>query len=83
MLRKAIKDEKKPAFDSITADRLDLWNVSIKIDVNLPEKLRERPRAKALHPTEILSDVFPNGTLAVNTFHIIVDAPPGTCHTIV
>jgi hypothetical protein len=83
MLRKSIKDEKKPAFDSITADRLDLWNVSIKIDDNLPENLRERPREKALRPTEILSDVFPNGTPAVNTLHIVVDAPPGTCHSTV
>src|ERR1700683_5724200 len=27
-LRKAIKDEKKPVFDEITADSLDLWKVS-------------------------------------------------------
>jgi Crinkler effector protein N-terminal domain len=28
VLRKAIKDEKKSAFDSIDADRLDLWNAN-------------------------------------------------------
>src|SRR6267154_736510 len=27
-LKKAIKDEKKPLFDDITADSLDLWKVS-------------------------------------------------------
>jgi Crinkler effector protein N-terminal domain len=83
MLREAIKDKTKPAFDSTAANRLDLWKVSIKIDDNLPEKLSGRPREKALHPTEILSDLFPNGTPAVNTLHIVVDAPPGTCHTTV
>jgi hypothetical protein len=78
MLRKAIKDEKK-SFDSIDADRLDLWNVSIEIDDDLSEKLAERPHERTLRPTEILSDVFPNGTPAVNTLHIVVYAPPGTC----
>ena len=82
VLRKAIKDEKKPAFDSITANRLNLWNVSIKINDNLPEKLREHSHKKALCLTKILSDVFPNGTLAVNTLHIVIDAPPGMCHTV-
>jgi Crinkler effector protein N-terminal domain len=47
VLRKAIKDEKKPAFDSITVDSLDLSNVSIEIN-DLPGKLGERPRENDL-----------------------------------
>jgi hypothetical protein len=42
-LKKAIKDEKKPAFDHIPADTLVLWEVHILADENLKgnvEKLR-------------------------------------------
>ena len=40
-LKKAIKEEVKPAFDHITANSLDIWNVSIPIheDTNLQAKV--------------------------------------------
>lgn len=32
VLKKAIKEEMKPAFDHITTNSLEIWNVSIPID---------------------------------------------------
>jgi hypothetical protein len=35
-LKDAIKDKKRPAFDDMPADRLDLWKVSKRIAQSLP-----------------------------------------------
>jgi hypothetical protein len=41
VLRKLIKDEKRPVFDHVTADSLILWKVSIPVDLSLKWKLGE------------------------------------------
>jgi len=42
-LKEVIKEKKKPAFDFITTDSLDVWKVSIPIDedVNLVEQVKK------------------------------------------
>jgi hypothetical protein len=77
MLRKAVKDEKKPAFDSITADRLDLWYAN-----NIPTDVDKRDfqtklnwivaNEDALRGAKKLSSVF--GSLEEETLHVIVKA---------
>ena len=77
MLRKAVKDEKKPAFDSITADRLDLWNAN-----NIPTDVDKRDfqtklnwivaNEGVLRGAKKLSSVF--GSLGEETLHVIVKA---------
>jgi hypothetical protein len=38
-LKKAIKEEKKPAFDHVTADSLALWKVSFPVNHSLQQNL--------------------------------------------
>ena len=77
MLRKAIKDEKKPAFDSITADRLDLWNANnIPTDGDKGDFQTKLNRILAMEDSlrgaRKLSSVF--GSLEEETLHVIVKA---------
>jgi hypothetical protein len=68
-LKKAIKDEKKPAFDHIPADTLILWNVSVRDDEHLEENIKELD--KALAPMDVLSEVFPTCPVQKH-LHIVV-----------
>ncbi|KAF8233636.1 hypothetical protein L208DRAFT_878891 [Tricholoma matsutake] len=75
VLREVIKAEKKPAFDSITADRLDLWNAN-----NIPTDGDKRDfqtklnwivaNEDSLRGAKKLSSVF--GSLEEETLHVIV-----------
>ena len=61
-LKKAIKEEKKPAFDNITADSLEVWNVSIPIDedANLEARVKDLRlhEKKPLWPSKGLHRIF-------------------------
>src|SRR5260221_1901536 len=63
-LKKAIKEEMKPAFDQIDADSLDVWNVSIPIDedTNLKAQVKglRLHAKKSLLPVRPLSGIFRN-----------------------
>jgi hypothetical protein len=78
LLKDAIKEEKKPAFDHITAGSLDLWNVSIPIDrdTNIEERVKDLRlhEEKPLWPLKILLKTFID--LDEDTLHVVVKAPP-------
>jgi len=78
-LKKAIKEEKKPAFDHITADSLDVWNVSIPIDedTNLQAQVKNLKvlEAKSLLPMQPLSGIFQN--VVKQHLNVIVRASTG------
>ena len=72
---------KKPAFDQIPANSLDVWNVSIPIDrdTNIEGQVQNLNvlATKSLLPVEPLSDIFRN---VVETYlHVIVRASTGEC----
>ena len=78
-LKKAIKGEKK-AFEDIDADSLNLWKVSIPINVD--GSLEENPSdfnfdEGSLPPSTRLSKVFMDG-LEEGQLHIVVQ-PPHHC----
>jgi hypothetical protein len=74
-LRKAIKEEKQPQLDHVTADSLTLWNVSIPVDDGLKENVSNVIRVQeALSPAVQLSDVFTD-VLIQKHVHIIVKSP--------
>jgi hypothetical protein len=75
-LRKAIKQEKRPYFDHVPADTLDLWKVSA-----IPSNRRLKEEVEKLNlvlsPTDVLSDVFLAG-VERKIVHIVVECPlPG------
>ena len=85
-LRKAVKDEKKPALDHIATNSLDLWKVSMPIDKNVDAKLRvinlHHGPVKELLPTQRLSQVFSTPPLE-DHLHIIVQLPTaGECDSL-
>jgi hypothetical protein len=68
-LKEAIKEKKKPAFDDITADSLDVWNVSIPIDEDT--KLQAKVEGLRLHERKPLWPL--KGLLVVEHYlHVIV-----------
>ena len=77
-LKKAIKEEMKPAFDYITANSLEIWNVSIPIDedTNLEAQVKDLRlhEKKPLWPLKGLLRIFRD--LDKETLHVVVKAPP-------
>ena len=75
---KAIKEEMKPAFDHITANSLDIWNVSIPIDedANLEAQVKDLRlhEKKPLWPLKGLLRI--SRDLDKETLHVVVKAPP-------
>ncbi|KAF8227713.1 hypothetical protein L208DRAFT_1295299 [Tricholoma matsutake] len=80
-LKKAIKEEKKQVFDHITADSLDVWNVSIPIDedTNLEAQVKNLRlhEKKSLLPMQLLSGIFRN--VVEQHLPVIVHASTGEC----
>jgi hypothetical protein len=76
-LRKAIKDEKRPAFDHVPADTLLLWQVSIPVNRNLTENLSKLDFVddRSLLPVKRLSGVFSDQPEDEH-LHIVVRVPP-------
>ena len=73
-LKKAIKAEKKFAFQHVDADALLLWRVSVPPRGNLDEFSVDFVEEKSLLPTEELSEVFP-GSPPRNNIHVVVKSP--------
>jgi hypothetical protein len=83
-LRKAIKHEKRPAFDYIPPDTLVLWKVSIVVNRSLTENISKLNFIDegSLFPMEELSEVFSDLPYR-KSLHIVVRAlPTGEFHTI-
>ena len=84
VLKKLIKKEKAPDFDSVVADKLILWFVSIPVDdtTMLEELVLENNKKKGVQkllPLRKISKVFP-GKPADEHIHIIVERPPCMLH---
>jgi hypothetical protein len=80
-LRKAIKDEKRHAFQHVDADTLVLWKVSMPVSRSLTDNLSKFDFVDegSLLPVEELTDVFSDSP-ARRHLHIVVRAPPvGEC----
>jgi hypothetical protein len=77
-LRKAIKDEKRPAFDHVPADTLLLWKVSILVNRNPTENLSKLDFVdeNSLLPVKKLSKIFSEKPEDEH-LHIVVRVPPG------
>ena len=73
VLKKAIKDEKWPAFDHIPADTLVLWKVSFPVNESLEENLKNGPLEQLLSPVDKLSKVFSD--VPDSYLHIVVKPP--------
>jgi len=76
-LKKAIKNEKKPAFDHVPADALVLWNVSVPVDRSLKENINNffLANEESLSPVQELSEIF-SDALTRKHLHVIVKSPP-------
>jgi Crinkler effector protein N-terminal domain len=78
-LKKAIKNEKKPAFDHIPTDTLILWKADITISRSLKGNLKNTEFKDELQllPIEHLSEHF-LGSLLQRHLHILIKVlPPG------
>jgi hypothetical protein len=77
-LRKAIKNEKKNAFQHVDPDTLILWKVSIPVDQSLNETLSELDLVDAgsLSPVKKLSKVFADAP-EEGHLHVVVKRPIG------
>ena len=75
-LKKAIKEEKKNVLGSNDADQLILWKVSIPVDANLNDSLKnlDLTNKEPLNPVDELSEVFPN-PLERKHLHIVAQLP--------
>ena len=80
-LKEAIKEKMKPAFDHITANSLDVWNVSIPIDedTNLQAQVKglRLHEKKSLLPVQPLSGIFRN--VVEQYLHVIVRTSTSEC----
>src|SRR5258705_103139 len=78
-LKEAIKVKMKPAFNHITPNSLDVWNVSIPIneDTNLQSQVKglRLYEKKSLLPMQPLSGIFRN--VVEQHLHVIVRASTG------
>jgi hypothetical protein len=79
-LKDAIKKKKKPAFNNITADSLDLWKVSIPVDEDELEqavKSRNVLKNKPLSSVKLLSDFFQE--VVKENLHVVVRIAQREC----
>jgi hypothetical protein len=78
-LKELIKDKKKPAFDHVPADTLDIFKVSLPVDHGLDAKVKRfRPEDERDHllsnTVKRLKGVF--GNPVDDHLHVIVLRPP-------
>ena len=75
ILKKAIKEEKCPLFNHVTADTLDLWNVSVPVQELSETHLHDlQPEHAPLVPVKRLGGLYPKAPLEEH-LHIIVRPP--------
>jgi hypothetical protein len=74
VLKKVIKEENKPEFDSFAANHLQLWKVEIRYGAN--DELKEfKPKDdEVLSPMEEIGEVFQGDPIRRHV-HIIVEVP--------
>lgn len=80
-LKKAIKAEKKPAFDIITADSLDLWKVSIPVgedDLEGQLKSQNVLKKRPLSSVKLLSEIFQD--VVKENVHVVVRIAQSECY---
>ena len=77
-LKKAIKHEKRHAFEHVDADTLDLWKVAIPADENLEGDLKmlNLDDVQPLSPLAKLASLFADHPVD-DHLDIVVKAPPG------
>jgi hypothetical protein len=78
MLKKAIKEEKKPVLDHIAADALQLWKADDPVEDSFTKnvgkvELRDEEKLSAVHE---LSDLFSKEPTRKHLHIIIVCDPP-------
>src|SRR6185312_15139155 len=83
ILKDAIKRKKRPIFDSIPANRLSLWKVSLPIDSGIDEALKQlvlehntEKNIQKLLPVKDLSTYFPTAPVKEH-IHVIIESPLG------
>ncbi|KAI6016138.1 hypothetical protein BKA83DRAFT_4060637, partial [Pisolithus microcarpus] len=69
-LKDAIKEKKKPYFDNVPADHLEIFRTSFPNDGELEDKLRNLNFNEPLQPTSLLGNIFTD--LPVENVHIAV-----------
>ncbi|CAG8649087.1 7688_t:CDS:2, partial [Paraglomus brasilianum] len=81
ILKDAIKRKKRPIFDSIPANRLSLWKVSLPIDSGIDEALKQlvlehntEKNIQKLLPVKDLSTYFPTAPVKEH-IHVIIESP--------
>ncbi|KAG1870605.1 hypothetical protein DFJ58DRAFT_763762 [Suillus subalutaceus] len=76
-LKKLIKEEKRPEFDAVAADRLQLWNAAnLTVDDTLESNVRRDIEHKLpLLPLAELSEVF-SSLPEEGHLHVVVQRPP-------
>ncbi|KAG1893776.1 uncharacterized protein F5891DRAFT_962503 [Suillus fuscotomentosus] len=76
-LKEVIKDKKRPEFDHVATDRLELWKVDLPIDEMIEHNLNNLTLdpTKSLSPVDEIVEIFPNAPPR-KYLHIIVQCPP-------
>ncbi|KAG2056542.1 hypothetical protein BDR06DRAFT_879707 [Suillus hirtellus] len=76
-LKEVIKDKKRPEFDHIATDRLELWKVDLPIDEMIEHNLNNLTLdpMKSLSPVDEMVEIFPDAPLR-KYLHIIIQCPP-------
>ena len=73
ILKKLIKEEKAPHLNHVAASDLELWNVSIPMDDDTEERLKNINNLEPLKSLLPLSHVFPR--VEESHLHILIQAP--------
>jgi hypothetical protein len=73
ILKDLIKEKKAPHLDHVDASDLNLWNVSISMDDDVDERLKNVNNLEPLKPLLPLSQVF--SRVEESHLHILIQAP--------
>ncbi|KAG1895096.1 uncharacterized protein F5891DRAFT_984546 [Suillus fuscotomentosus] len=76
-LKEVIKDKKRPEFDHVATDRLELWKVDLPIDEMIEHNLNNLTLdpTKSLSPVDEMVEIFPDAPPR-KYLHIIIQCPP-------
>ncbi|KAG2053973.1 hypothetical protein BDR06DRAFT_1008163 [Suillus hirtellus] len=76
-LKEVIKNKKRPVFDHVATDRLELWKVDLPIDEMIQQNLNNLTLdpMKSLSPVDEIIEIFPD-TPPCKYLHMIIQCPP-------
>ena len=74
ILKDLIKEKNSSSLSNVDSKNIDIWNVSIPMDDDADERLKNINYLEPLKPLLRLSHVFPR--VEENHLHILVQAPP-------